>query len=132
MAAPTNFLLTNPEVLQRTAATLGANLAQGARNALEDAQRQANGQPPAGLEQFKVGVDLAVTPGKVVFSNHLIELIQYSPATDTVAAEPLLIVPAWIMKYYILDLSPHNSLIRYHGRARPYGVLHLVAQRRRG
>ncbi|WP_168790588.1 PHA/PHB synthase family protein [Paraburkholderia aromaticivorans] len=113
VAAPTNSLFTNPEVLQRTASTYGANLAQGARNAIDDIQRQANGQPAVGTENFKVGADVAVTPGKVVFRNHLIELIQYSPTTDTVAAEPLLIVPAWIMKYYILDLSPHNSLIRY-------------------
>ncbi|EIF35165.1 poly(3-hydroxyalkanoate) synthetase [Burkholderia sp. Ch1-1] len=113
MLAPTNFLLTNPEVSQRAMSTAGMSLVQGARNALEDAMRQQSGTPPAGLEQFKVGVNLAATPGKVVFRNHLIELIQYSPTTDEVVAEPVLIVPAWIMKYYILDLSPHNSLIRY-------------------
>ncbi|MCX4145116.1 MULTISPECIES: alpha/beta hydrolase [Paraburkholderia] len=113
MMAPTNFPLTNPEVSQHAASTLGVSLIDGVRNALEDAARQAGGQPPAGLDQFKVGVNLAATPGKVVFRNHLIELIQYSPATSTVLAEPVLIVPAWIMKYYILDLSPHNSLIRY-------------------
>ncbi|MFP3563299.1 PHA/PHB synthase family protein [Paraburkholderia sp. SIMBA_030] len=113
MMAPANFPLTNPEVLQRAAATRGLSLAQGARNALEDANRAACGKPAAGMEQFKVGVNLAVTPGKVVFRNHLIELIQYSPAGEAVLAEPVLIVPAWIMKYYILDLSPHNSLIRY-------------------
>ena len=111
--APTNFPLSNPEVSQRAAATLGMSIAQGMRNALEDIRRQTSGQPPAGLDQFKVGGNLAVTPGKVVFRNHLIELIQYSPATAKVLAEPVLIVPAWIMKYYILDLSPHNSLIRY-------------------
>ncbi|WP_454826987.1 PHA/PHB synthase family protein [Paraburkholderia xenovorans] len=113
MLAPTNFLLTNPEVSQRAMSTAGMSLVQGARNALEDAMREASGTPPVGLEQFKVGVNLAATPGKVVFRNHLIELIQYSPTTDEVVAEPVLIVPAWIMKYYILDLSPHNSLIRY-------------------
>ncbi|MFT4065949.1 PHA/PHB synthase family protein [Paraburkholderia sp.] len=113
VVAPTNFPFSNPEVLQRAAATLGLSVAQGIANALEDVRRQATGQPPAGLDRFKVGGNLAVTPGKVVFRNHLIELIQYSPATATVVAEPVLIVPAWIMKYYILDLSPHNSLIRY-------------------
>lgn len=111
--SPNNFALTNPEVLKRTAETFGANLAQGACNALQDAWRAASGQPSAEAQQFKPGVDVAVTPGAVVFRNHLIELIQYRPSTPKVAAEPVLIVPAWIMKYYILDLSPHNSLVRY-------------------
>ena len=113
MLAPANFPLTNPEVLQRAVATWGLSLVEGLRNAFEDACRDASGKPAAGMDQFRVGGNLAVTPGKVVFRNHLIELIQYSPASDTVLAEPVMIVPAWIMKYYILDLSPHNSLIRY-------------------
>lgn len=111
--SPSNNPLTNPEILARTFETGGRNFVQGYQHWLEDIRRQVGGQPPVGTENFRVGVDVAATPGKVVYRNHLIELIQYAPATDTVRAEPILIVPAWIMKYYILDLSPENSLIRY-------------------
>jgi polyhydroxyalkanoate synthase subunit PhaC len=111
--APTNFLPTNPEVLACTVSEVGENLLKGARNFVEDVQHQMRGEPPAGTEAWRVGRDIAVTPGRVVFRNHLIELIRYDPATPEVKAEPLLIVPAWIMKYYILDLSPENSLVRY-------------------
>lgn len=111
--APSNNLFTNPEVIERTLATGGANLTQGFQNLCEDASRLALGDQPVGVDKFTVGRDVAVTPGKVVYRNHVIELIQYSPTTETVAAEPVLIVPAWIMKYYILDLSPQNSLVRY-------------------
>ena len=89
------------------------NLLRGQRNWWEDMIRLSQGQKSPGSEQFRPGEQVAITPGKVVFRNHLIELIQYSPATDDVFPEPLLIVPAWIMKYYILDLSPHNSLVSY-------------------
>ncbi|MFD0986051.1 PHA/PHB synthase family protein [Methyloligella solikamskensis] len=111
--SPNNIPWANPEVVERTRATGGSNLLSGFQNWLEDWSRQVSGQPPVGTEAFQPGRDVAVTPGKVVYRNHLIELIQYSPQTDAVAAEPVLIVPAWIMKYYILDLSPHNSLVRY-------------------
>lgn len=113
MLSPTNLPFANPEVIDKTFATGGANFVQGFQNWLEDVNRLLVGQPPVGTEQFVVGKDVAVTPGKVVYRNHLIELIQYSPTTETVYAEPVLIMPAWIMKYYILDLSPHNSLVRY-------------------
>jgi len=113
MLAPSNFLFTNPEVLQATIAQGGANLVRGMLDFLEDWQRTLTGQKSAGAEAFEVGKAVAVTPGKVVYRNRLIELIQYTPTTETVYAEPVLIVPAWIMKYYILDLSPHNSLVKY-------------------
>ncbi|HEX5612238.1 MAG TPA: alpha/beta fold hydrolase [Burkholderiales bacterium] len=113
MLSPSNYVLTNPVVLGEAWRTLGANFGQGLANFAEDALRQHGGRKPVGMEKFRVGETLAITPGKVVFRNRLIELIQYSPASDTVHAEPVLIVPAWIMKYYILDLSPRSSLVRF-------------------
>ena len=111
--APANFPWSNPEVLAETGESGGANLVRGASNFAEDIRRSVLGEPPAGAEGFVPGVQVAVTPGKVVHRNQLIELIQYSPQTSTVHPEPILIVPAWIMKYYILDLSPESSLIQY-------------------
>lgn len=113
MIAPSNFVATNPEVLNATIQSGGMNLVQGYQNFLEDWQRQVSGSPPVGAEKYRVGETVAVTPGEVVYENDLIELIQYTPATPKVDANPVLIVPAWIMKYYILDLSPENSLVRY-------------------
>ena len=111
--SPSNFPLTNPEVLAETVKTGGMNLLQGAQNQWHDALRLANGKPQPGVENFRPGKEVAITPGQVVFRNHLIELIQYTPQTETVFAEPVLIVPSWIMKYYILDLSPGNSMVKY-------------------
>ncbi len=111
--SPSNIPFTNPEVVDRAIETGGINFIKGSQNWLEDVTRLASGQPAIGVEKFLVGRDVAVTPGKVIYRNHLIELIQYAPMTETVLAEPVLIVPAWIMKYYILDLSPQNSLVRY-------------------
>ena len=111
--SPSNFILTNPEVLQHTFKNGGMNLVSGLQNLVEDWERIISGKKPVGTENFVVGHDLAVTPGKVIYRNRLIELIQYAPATDRVRPEPVLIVPAWIMKYYILDLSPQNSLVKY-------------------
>ncbi|HET9717637.1 MAG TPA: alpha/beta fold hydrolase [Pseudolabrys sp.] len=111
--SPVNFLFTNPVVIERTVQQRGMNLVRGALNFLEDWGRELNNEKPAGADAFKVGRDVAITPGKVVFRNRLMELIQYAPVTEKVYAEPILIIPAWIMKYYILDLSPDNSLVRY-------------------
>ncbi|MCV0439397.1 MAG: alpha/beta fold hydrolase [Hydrogenophaga sp.] len=117
MFSPSNFPLTNPQVLQETLRTGGANLASGAKNWGRDALAVATGGKARGVEAFAPGRELALTPGQVVMRNHLVELIQYEPATPTVHREPVLIVPSWIMKYYILDLTPDDSLVR-----------HLVAQ----
>ena len=111
--APTNFVWTNPEVLKATFKQKGRNFLRGMRNFLEDRERALLGRKSAGVDAFPVGISVAVTPGKVIYRNRLIELIQYVPTTDTVKAESILIVPAWIMKYYILDLSAHNSLVKY-------------------
>jgi len=111
--APANWLPTNPVVLQDAVDSGGAHQVAGAMNWLRD----VTGQPdPQVIEQggrFQVGRDVAVTPGKVVMRNRLVEVIRYAPQTPQAYPEPLLIVPSWIMKYYILDLSPHNSMVRY-------------------
>lgn len=111
--SPSNYLMTNPQVLAKTVEQGGMNLVRGWQNYLEDAARLQSGKKPAGAEAFKVGGNMANTAGQVVYRNALIELIQYAPTTDKVRAEPVLIVPAWIMKYYILDLGDKNSLVRY-------------------
>ncbi|MFM2288243.1 MAG: hypothetical protein RL684_1386 [Pseudomonadota bacterium] len=113
VVSPAHYLATNPELLELTRNEGGANLVRGYQHWLEDVQRMLSGGPTPGTEKFRVGEQVAVTPGKVVLRNDLMELIQYSPQTTGVHAEPILITPAWIMKYYILDLSPHNSLVNY-------------------
>ena len=111
--APSNFVATNPEVLQRAFQSGGASFVSGWRNWYSDLMRMFSIGNPSGDEQFVVGKTVAASPGKVVYRNNLIELIQYQPTTEKVRPEPILIVPAWIMKYYILDLSPRNSLVKY-------------------
>ncbi len=111
---PANWLPTNPVVLNANTAHFGEPLQHGFANWLEDMATPPAARAAAEREaHFKVGRDVAVTPGEVVLRNRLVELIRYTPQTKTVHPEPLLIVPSWIMKYYILDLSPHNSLVRY-------------------
>ena len=113
--APTNFVATNPELLRTTLEQNGENLVRGMKMMVEDIKA---GKGTLKLRQtvpgdFQVGVNLATTPGKVVFRNDLIELIQYTPTTETVFKRPLLIVPPWINKFYILDLNPEKSFIRW-------------------
>ncbi|WP_084268070.1 PHA/PHB synthase family protein [Azohydromonas lata] len=119
--SPSNFAATNPQVQQALRDSAGQSLAAGSRLLTRDLAEQATKQPGDGEAAaaalpplpYRVGQDVAVTPGKVVYRNHLIELIRYEPTTETVHPEPLLIVPSCIMKYYILDLSPGNSMVRY-------------------
>lgn len=111
--SPSNYLLSNPEVLEQTKKEGGQNLIRGMQYFAEDWQRNHEGKKPAGADAFVVGDNVAATPGEVIYRNHLIELIQYQAVTEQVHAEPILIVPAWIMKYYILDLSQQNSLVKY-------------------
>jgi polyhydroxyalkanoate synthase subunit PhaC len=113
--APTNFMMTNPQVLRATMESGGENLVKGLKNLLDDLDR-GNGQLAIKMtdpDAFEVGGNIATTPGKVVYQNDLMQLIQYSPTTETVHKRPLLIVPPWINKFYILDLREKNSFIKW-------------------
>jgi polyhydroxyalkanoate synthase len=109
--SPTNFVWTNPVVWQEMVRTGGQSLATGMQNLFKDARAGRVSQVPEG--SFEVGRDLAITAGKVIYRNALIELIQYSPSTDKVHETPILIVPPWINKYYVMDMQPHNSMFKY-------------------
>lgn len=113
MVSPVNFPMTNPQVLQASAQEAGMNFLRGGLNFYHDWKNGFRDSCEADDCQFRLGIEVACSPGRVVLRNRLIELIQYLPKTPEVFAEPILIVPAWIMKYYILDLSQHNSLVNY-------------------
>ena len=113
--SPSNFALTNPQVVKATVESKGENLLKGLQNLLADLER-GKGQlaiRQTDMDAFKVGVNIATTPGKVVYQNEIMQLIQYAPATEQVHEVPLLIVPPWINKFYILDLKPENSFIKW-------------------
>jgi polyhydroxyalkanoate synthase len=113
--APSNFVMTNPEVLRATIESRGENLLNGLKNLLDDLER-GKGRlaiKMTDMAAFRIGENIAVTPGKVVYQNDLMQLIQYEPTTDKVKRRPLLIIPPWINKFYILDLRPGNSFIRW-------------------
>jgi polyhydroxyalkanoate synthase subunit PhaC len=113
--APSNFLMTNPEVLRATIESRGENLLNGLKNLLDDLER-GKGRlaiKMTDMGAFRIGENIAVTPGKVVYQNDLMQLIQYEPTTEQVKRRPLLIIPPWINKFYILDLRPNNSFIRW-------------------
>lgn len=111
--SPSNFVLTNPDLLNETLKSNGRNLIRGTELAAQDFLEKLTGAPPAGVENFIPGKQVAITKGKIIFKNHLIELIQYEAQSKKVYKEPVLMIPAWIMKYYILDLLPKNSLINW-------------------
>ncbi|NQU69054.1 MAG: class I poly(R)-hydroxyalkanoic acid synthase, partial [Rhodospirillales bacterium] len=113
--APTNFMMSNPQVLRATIDSKGNNLVKGLENLLGDLERGKGALRISHVEPdaFQLGVDIATSPGKVVFQTDLMQLIQFAPSTETVRKRPLLIVPPWINKFYILDLREENSFIRW-------------------
>ncbi|GJL84933.1 MAG: class I poly(R)-hydroxyalkanoic acid synthase [Micavibrio sp.] len=113
--SPTNFVMTNPEVINETLKTGGENLVRGLQNLIEDFER-GQGElkiSTTNYEAFELGKNVATTPGRVIYQNDMMQLIQYEPAGNKVFKKPLLVVPPWINKYYILDLRPDNSLIKW-------------------
>ena len=128
--APSNFLMTNPEVLRATIESRGENLLNGLKNLLDDLER-GKGRLAirmTDMAAFHIGENIAVTPGKVVYQNDLIQLIQYAPTTDKVKRRPLLIMPPWINKFYILDLRPDNSFIRWAVGQGPHSFCDFLGQ----
>lgn len=113
LVSPSNFPLLNAEIIAEVVRTGGRNLTEGAAHFAHDTFKTLSGQRDPPPEGMQIGKDLACTPGEVVFRNELFELIQYAPQTSQVQTRPILFIPAWIMKYYILDLSPENSMVRY-------------------
>lgn len=113
LISPSNFPWSNPEIINRTFQTGGRNLVEGSAHFIEDVAHTITQEHELAPQGYEVGKDLAATAGRVVFRNTLFELIQYTPRTKSVQAEPILFVPAWIMKYYVLDLSAENSMVRY-------------------
>ena len=111
--SPSNVPWLNPVIVDRTVREAGANLMRGAANFSDDMAHTLSMDYANAADGLRVGTDIAATPGEVIFRNDLIELIQYRPATDSIVAEPILIIPAWIMKYYVLDLRQQNSLVHY-------------------
>jgi polyhydroxyalkanoate synthase len=132
--APTNFILSNPEVLRATIRTRGRNLLRGLANLLRDLDEGSGPMPfrMSDPDAFTVGENLANTPGDVIFQNELMQLIQYKPTTNTVHRRPLLVIPPWINKYYILDLGEKKSFIRYCSRTGPHGVCGVLGESRPG
>jgi polyhydroxyalkanoate synthase subunit PhaC len=113
MIAPSNYVLTNPDILKRSVESQGLNLFNGWLNALDDLTAISFGHRAPQEDRLRVGVDVATTEGVVIARTSIAEIIHYKPRTEAVHSTPVVIVPAWIMKYYILDLSPSNSLIRH-------------------
>ena len=131
--SPTNFAATNPKVLKAAAETKGESLIKGLDQLLKDLEK-GKGELRISMtdtEAFELGVNVAVTPGKVVYQNDLMQLLQYDPTTEEVAKRPLLIVPPWINKFYILDLQPKNSLIKWASGSGAHGVCDRVGEPRR-